>query len=82
MRRNPVDGVVAGRAGAADGSAGGAPDSGEWGPVRGETILQCPDAPLYAALADQWRSAGRTVPGQTDTEWTELVGRVPRLTGL
>jgi hypothetical protein len=37
---------------------------------------------VFAALVDQWRSAGRMVPGQTDTEWAELVGRVPRLTGV
>jgi hypothetical protein len=49
---------------------------------RGVTVLQTPDAPLFAALAAQWRSAGRIVPGQTDTEWAELVGRVPRLSGV
>jgi hypothetical protein len=51
-------------------------------PTGGVTLLQTPDAPLYAALAAQWRSAGRMVPGQTDTEWAELVGRVPRLSGV
>lgn len=48
--------------------------------VRGGTVLQSTDAPLFAALAAQWRSAGRMVPGQTDHEWTELVTRVPRVT--
>ncbi|MYS19646.1 hypothetical protein GA0115240_11142 [Streptomyces sp. DvalAA-14] len=47
---------------------------------RGGTLLQSRDAPVFAALAAQWRSAGRMVPGQTDTEWAELVGRIPRLT--
>jgi hypothetical protein len=49
--------------------------------VHGGTILRhSADAPVFAALADQWRSAGRMVPGQIDTEWSELVGRIPRLT--
>ncbi|HEY5834611.1 hypothetical protein [Streptomyces sp.] len=50
--------------------------------TRGETVLWCTDAPVFAALADQWRSAGRMVPGHADTEWAELVGRVPGLTGV
>jgi hypothetical protein len=50
--------------------------------ARGVTVLQSPDAPVFAALVAQWQSAGRMVPGQTDTEWAELVGRVPRLTGV
>jgi hypothetical protein len=49
---------------------------------RVRTVLQSADAPVFAQLADQWRSAGRMVPGQTDTEWAELVGRIPRLTGV
>jgi hypothetical protein len=49
---------------------------------RAVTVLQTPDAPVFAALAAQWQSAGRMVPGQTDTEWAELVGRVPRLSGV
>jgi len=53
-----------------------------WRPSRGGTVLQHTDAPLYSALADQWRKAGRMVPGQTDTEWAELVGTIPRLTGV
>lgn len=53
-----------------------------WRPTRGVTLLQGSDAPLYAALADQWRMAGRMVPGQTDAEWAEIVGAVPRLTGV
>ncbi|BBB01617.1 hypothetical protein RVR_9117 [Actinacidiphila reveromycinica] len=51
-------------------------------PVPGVTVLQTPDAPLFSALVAQWQSAGRMVPGQTDAEWAELVGRVPRLTGV
>ncbi|MEW2521222.1 hypothetical protein [Actinacidiphila alni] len=53
-----------------------------WRPSRAGTVLQSVDAPVFAELADQWRSAGRMVPGQTDTEWAELVGRIPRLTGV
>ncbi|CAG6396875.1 hypothetical protein NMG29_13605 [Streptomyces cocklensis] len=52
--------------------------------ARGGTVLQYQhhhraDAPVFAALADQWRSAGRMVPGQTDAEWSDLVARVPHL---
>jgi hypothetical protein len=61
---------------------GPAAGGSQWRPARGVTVLQGGDAPLYAALADQWRSAGRMVPGQTDPEWAELVGRIPRLTGV
>lgn len=49
---------------------------------RRATAFQTSDAPVFAALAAQWRSAGRMVPGQTDTEWAELVGRLSRLTGV
>ena len=49
--------------------------------VHGGTVLQSTDAPLYSALAAQWQSAGRMVPGQADTEWAELVGRIPHVTG-
>jgi hypothetical protein len=48
----------------------------------GESVLRGAEAPLYAALARQWRSAGRMVPGQADPEWTGLVSRVPRLAVL
>lgn len=52
---------------------------------RGETVLQSvavhsADVPVFTALAAQWRSAGRMVPGQADHEWTELVARVPHVT--
>jgi hypothetical protein len=57
----------------------GAPPTGAH---RGVTVLQAPDAPVFAALVAQWQSAGRMVPGQTDTEWAELVGRIPRLSGV
>jgi hypothetical protein len=60
--------------------AAGSDTARPWRPARGGTVLQSRDAPVFAALADQWRSAGRMVPGQTDTEWAELVGRIPRLT--
>ncbi|MEV6006649.1 hypothetical protein AB0M29_07570 [Streptomyces sp. NPDC051976] len=65
----------------ASGETNGTEDAGAWRPVRGGTVLQgAADAPVFAALAAQWRSAGRMVPGQVDSEWAELVGRVPRLT--
>ncbi|WP_327292336.1 hypothetical protein [Streptomyces sp. NBC_01198] len=50
--------------------------------ARGGTVLHQyrSDAPVFAALADQWRSAGRMVPGQIDTEWSDLVGRIPHPT--
>lgn len=50
-------------------------------PARGVTVLQSREVPLFAALVAQWQSAGRMVPGHHDTEWSELVGRVPRVTG-
>jgi hypothetical protein len=31
------------------------------------------DEPVYARLAADWRSAGRTVPGEPDREWAHLV---------
>ncbi|URM90309.1 hypothetical protein LUW75_10280 [Streptomyces sp. MRC013] len=31
--------------------------------------------PVFAALARQWRSEGRVVPGARDHEWEVLVGR-------
>lgn len=60
--------------------SGVASEGSAWRGVRGGTIPHGSDVPVYAALADQWRSAGRMVPGQIDTEWAELVGRIPRLT--
>ena len=48
---------------------------------HGVTVLQSPDAPLFAALVAQWQSAGRMVPGHPDTEWSELTGRIPRVRG-
>jgi hypothetical protein len=74
MQWNPQEGGDAGD--------GAAEESRPWRPARGGTVLQTPDAPVYAALADQWRSAGRMVPGQADSEWSELVGRIPRLTSV
>ncbi|MCM2423272.1 MULTISPECIES: hypothetical protein [unclassified Streptomyces] len=62
--------------------SGGANDGAAWRVTRGGTIPHGSDVPVYAALADQWRSAGRMVPGQIDAEWAELVGRIPRLTGV
>lgn len=47
---------------------------------RGGPALRGSDAPVYAALAAQWRSAGRMVPGQADTEWTALITRAPHRT--
>ncbi|MBC3842402.1 hypothetical protein GXW82_26065 [Streptacidiphilus sp. 4-A2] len=38
------------------------------------------DTPVFTRLAEDWRAAGRTVPGEPDREWTQLVaGR--RLSG-
>ncbi|WP_037914761.1 hypothetical protein [Actinacidiphila yeochonensis] len=63
-------------------TASGGAGAGSARGSQGVTLLQAPDAPLFAALVRQWQSAGRMVPGQTDHEWAELVGRVPRLTGV
>lgn len=38
-------------------------------PTSGETILHFPEVPIFSALAASWRSQGRMVPGQRDTEW-------------
>jgi hypothetical protein len=50
--------------------------------VRAGTVLhqRMADAPVFAALAAQWISAGRMVPGQSDAEWSDLVRAVPHLT--
>ncbi|WP_374986518.1 hypothetical protein [Streptomyces fradiae] len=32
-------------------------------------------APLFAALAREWRAKGRVVPGARDHEWEFLMGR-------
>jgi hypothetical protein len=49
---------------------------------RGGTVLHHAraDAPVFAALAEQWRSAGRMVPGHPDPEWSALVSHTPHLT--
>jgi len=65
-----------------DSAAGGADPARPWRPTWGATVLPGTDAPVFAALAAQWRSAGRMVPGQADREWSELVDRVPRRTAL
>jgi len=31
------------------------------------------DEPVYARLVADWRLAGRTVPGEPDREWAQLV---------
>lgn len=42
------------------------------------TALVLPaDPPIYAAVARRWKQAGRTLPGQLDREWSELVADVP-----
>ncbi|MGW6404208.1 hypothetical protein [Streptomyces sp. NPDC055134] len=33
------------------------------------------DEPLYEALFDNWRQRRRTLPGQPDREWDEIVAR-------
>ncbi|MET9222921.1 hypothetical protein ACIOC1_25870 [Streptomyces sp. NPDC088197] len=65
-----------------DGADGAGDGHQPWRYSRAGTVLQSTEAPVFAELADQWRSAGRMVPGQKDTEWAELVGRIPRLTGV
>ncbi|WP_333769793.1 hypothetical protein [Streptomyces sp. IBSBF 2435] len=41
--------------------------------ARGGTVLRHgTEVPVFAALAAQWRSAGRMVPGQLDPEWSAL----------
>ncbi|MEY9842156.1 hypothetical protein ABH941_007439 [Streptacidiphilus sp. EB103A] len=42
---------------------------------RSRRRLPDPDEPVYAALAEQWRHQGRTVPGEHDWEWIELTTR-------
>ncbi|WP_329362622.1 hypothetical protein OG896_04640 [Streptomyces sp. NBC_00669] len=74
--------TVSGTAAAPPTGAPAAWRSGNAPAPAGVTVLQARDAPLFAALVAQWQSAGRMVPGQTDSEWAELVGRVPRLTGV
>jgi hypothetical protein len=32
-----------------------------------------PDGPVYTGLVADWRAAGRTVPGEPDREWDQLV---------
>lgn len=34
-----------------------------------------PEESLFAALADEWRQAGRMVPGDRDREWVDAVVR-------
>ena len=31
------------------------------------------DEPVFTRLAADWRTAGRTVPGEPDREWAQLV---------
>lgn len=50
-------------------------------PRAGTVLHPTAEPPVFAALAAQWRSAGRMVPGQTDPEWTALTAHVPHLTG-
>jgi hypothetical protein len=64
-----------------DGATDGAEPPRPWRTTLAGRVPPNSDAPVCAALADQWRSAGRMVPGQADREWSELVGRVPGRTG-
>jgi hypothetical protein len=41
-------------------------------PRRRRTSPLWLETPLYASLAEQWAAFGRSVPGQTDDEWTAL----------
>ncbi len=43
----------------------------------GETIPFPGLEPIFTALAAQWESDGRLVPGQADEEWTILTRRYP-----
>ncbi|MGP4003525.1 hypothetical protein [Streptomyces sp. 8N706] len=40
-----------------------------------ETVPRPELEPIFTALAEQWESAGRAVPGQADEEWTILARR-------
>lgn len=33
--------------------------------------------PIHAALIDDWRSRGKTLPGRPDQEWNRIVSRDP-----
>lgn len=35
------------------------------------------EAPIFADLAQRWERSGRSVPGEDDREWAELVHRCP-----
>lgn len=37
--------------------------------------------PIYTALAQQWETTGRLIPGQPDQEWAILTRRYPWPTG-
>lgn len=41
-------------------------------------MVPCPDLePIHAALVQEWRGAGRLVPGRHDEEWVILARRYP-----
>lgn len=42
-----------------------------------ETVPRPELEPIFTALAGQWETDGRLVPGQTDEEWTILARRYP-----
>ncbi|WP_327378850.1 hypothetical protein OG393_33595 (plasmid) [Streptomyces sp. NBC_01216] len=42
-----------------------------------ETVPRPEPEPMFAELAARWASAGRTVPGRPDEEWTLLARRSP-----
>lgn len=46
-------------------------------PHAGTVLHPTPEPPVFAALAAQWRSAGRMVPGQSDPEWSALTAHIP-----
>ncbi|MFI0720440.1 hypothetical protein [Streptomyces sp. NPDC021224] len=56
------------------------PDPSTAPPPAGTVLHPSAEPPVFAALAAQWRSAGRMVPGQTDPEWSALVTHVPHVT--
>ncbi|MFD3580410.1 hypothetical protein [Streptomyces sp. NPDC058644] len=42
-----------------------------------ETVPRPELEPIFTALAHQWKSTGRSVPGQHDEEWTILARPYP-----
>ncbi|MFD8007565.1 hypothetical protein [Streptomyces mirabilis] len=45
--------------------------------ASGETVPHPGLEPIFTALAEQWETDGRLVPGRADEEWTILARRYP-----